>query len=158
MTALNQLVVFSLDQQQFALHLTSVERIVRAVEITRLPDAPDTILGVINIEGRVVPVINSRKCLGLPERDIDPHDLFIIVNEGGRSVALVGDQVSPVIEMPQKEFVSSDNVLPFAGFVEGLAKFEDGMIVMLKVDRILALDHRERLHYAIEATREAPDV
>ena len=155
MSGLNQLVVFSLDQQRFALNLASVERIVRAVEITRLPDAPETILGVINVEGRVIPVVNSRKCLGLREREIELQDLFIIVNEAGRTVALVGDEVSPVIEMPENEFVSSEKVLPVAGFVEGVAKLEDGMIVMLNVDRILSLEHRERIHYAIEGIHEA---
>jgi len=158
MAGLNQLVVFSLDQQQFALNLVSVERIVRAVEITRLPDAPETILGVINIEGRVIPVVNSRRCLGLPERDIDLHDLFIIVNEAGRRVALVGDEVSPVIEMPEKEFIRSDKLLPITGFVEGVAKLEEGMIVMLNVERVLSFEHRQRLNYAIEGMHEASDV
>jgi len=158
MAGLNQLVVFSLDQQRFALNLTSVERIVRAVEITRLPDAPETILGVIDIEGRVIPVVNSRRCLGVSERDIELQDLFIIVNEAGRTVALVADEVNPVIEMPENEFVSSDRMLPMTGFVDGVAKLDEGMIIMLNVDKVLSFEHRERLHYAIEGTHEARNV
>jgi purine-binding chemotaxis protein CheW len=58
---LNQLVVLTLDEQRYALHLSAVERIVRMVEITPLPKAPQIVLGVVNVQGRIVPIVNIRK-------------------------------------------------------------------------------------------------
>jgi len=150
----NQLVVFNLDEQQYALNLAGVERIVRAVEVTPLPDSPESVCGVINVEGRVIPVVNTRRRLGLPERDIELHDLFIIVNENGRSLALVADDVKPVTEMPLNQIVASSALLPGTGYVEGVAKREDGMIVILDVERILPFDQHSTLTVAIEALGE----
>ena len=68
------------------------------MEVTPVPEAPDAVLGVINVEGKVIPVVNSRRRLGLPERELELNDLFIIVQEGGVSLALVADEVKPVME------------------------------------------------------------
>lgn len=146
----NQLVVFTLDDQPYALTLSCVERIVRAVEITHLPEAPDNILGVINVEGRVIPVVNTRKRLGLPERQVGVQDLFIIMNDGSRSLAMVADEVKPVVEIPGQEVVPSGNVLPGAGFVQGVAKLDEAMIVMLGVENVLPREEKEHLHSALD--------
>ncbi len=146
----NQLVVFILDEQQYALNLSCVERIVRAVEITPLPDAPEQVLGVINVEGRVIPVLNTRKRLGLPERELELHDLFIIVSENGRTLALVADQVRPVLEIPDQEVVSPDEVLPGTGYVQSVAKMDDGMIVVLTIENALSFSDQKKVFAAIE--------
>ena len=65
----NHIVVFALDEQRYALHLLAVERVVRAVEVTALPEAPEIVLGVVNVKGRIVPVINVRRRFRLPERN-----------------------------------------------------------------------------------------
>ncbi len=150
MAANNQLVVFTLDEQSFALNLSNVERIVRAVEVTPLPDAPEVILGVINIEGRVVPVVNTRKRLGMPEKDIELQDLFIIVRENGRSLALLADQVKPVLEVPDEELVLPDRVLPGIGYVQGVAKIDDGMLVVLRLETIMSLTDQKLVLAALE--------
>jgi chemotaxis signal transduction protein len=60
------LVVFTLDEQRYALHLDAVKRIVRAVEVTPLPKAPQIVLGVVNVQGKVIPVMNLRSRFSLP--------------------------------------------------------------------------------------------
>ena len=78
MEKLNQLVVFFLNEQKYALYLPAVERVVSAIEVTPLPQAPDNVLGIINVMGKVITVVNIRKRFGLPEREIDLSDQFII--------------------------------------------------------------------------------
>jgi purine-binding chemotaxis protein CheW len=68
------LVVFTLDARRYAVPLSTVERIIRAVEITPLPQAPEIVLGVINVQGRIIPVVNTRKRFRLPECDIRLSD------------------------------------------------------------------------------------
>jgi len=65
-------VVFHLDEQQYALKVSAVERVVHAVELTLLPEAPDIVLGIINIHGKIIPVVNISRRFHLPEKDIEP--------------------------------------------------------------------------------------
>ena len=66
-----QLIVFTLNEQRYALYLSVVERIVRIVRITPLPKAPEIVSGVINVAGRIIPVLDTRKRFRLPERGLD---------------------------------------------------------------------------------------
>jgi purine-binding chemotaxis protein CheW len=145
----NQLVVFTLDDQQYALNLACVERVVRSVDITHLPDAPESVLGVINFEGRVIPVVNTRKRLGLPEREVELQDLFIIARDSGRMVAFVGDEVKPVLEMPHDQLVASSEVLPRTGYLQSVAKVDEGMVIVLAVGNVLSLEESQQLQSAI---------
>lgn len=141
---LQNLVVFSVAEQRFALNLANVQRIVRAVEVTPLPGAPDIILGVINVEGQIIPVIDSRRKLGIRPREIELSDLFIIVQEGDFTLALVADEVKPVMEIPEAQVACSDRMLAGKGMVKSVAKVDDGMIVVLSlVDALSSEDHRK---------------
>lgn len=79
MTPLNQLVLFTLDGQTFALELGRVQRVLRALEVTPLPNAPAVILGVINIQGEIASVVSLRHRFRLPAREITPNDQFVLV-------------------------------------------------------------------------------
>ncbi|MGH9857936.1 MAG: chemotaxis protein CheW, partial [Acidobacteriota bacterium] len=94
----HQAVVFLLNEQRYALKLSVVGRIVRAVEVTGLPKAPEIVLGVIRIEGRIIPVMNMRKRLHLPEKEIDLSDQFLIAQTARRIVALEVDAVLGVVD------------------------------------------------------------
>ena len=83
----SEFVVFVLDEQRYAIPLRQVERIVRAVDVRPLPEAPAHLQGVVNVQGRALPVVNLRRRLGLPERPIDVSDHFVIA--AGLSLSLV---------------------------------------------------------------------
>jgi len=80
MSAMIELVVFILDEQEFAVHLSSVEGVVRIVEITPLPKAPDIVSGIINYKGAIIPVMNVRRRCTIQEREIELSDQLIIAN------------------------------------------------------------------------------
>src|SRR5437867_11439317 len=85
----NRLVVFSLDAERYGLRLSCVERIVRLAEFTALPKAPDIVLGIVNVQGEIIPVLNVRQRFGLPERELDLSDHLVIARTSKRKVALV---------------------------------------------------------------------
>ena len=118
-----QLVVFSLDAQRYALQLSVVQRIVCAVDVTPLPSAPAIVLGVINIEGRIVPVINVRKRFWLPDKQIGLNDHLIIATTAKRPVALLADSVSGVVEVSRNAVVDSSSVLPRSTMWKALQNF-----------------------------------
>jgi len=146
----SQLLVFILDGYRYALYLPVVERVVRAVEITPLPKAPEIVLGVINIQGRIVPVVNVRKRFRLPEREIDLGDQLILANTSKRPVALLVDSVSGVVECSDQDVVAAQNILPGVEYVEDFVKLEDGMVLIHNLDTFLSLDEGRALDIAIE--------
>ncbi len=141
----NQIVVFTLDEQRYALYLPVVERVVNVAEITPLPKSPDIVLGVINFKGIVIPVVNIRKRFGLMEREINLSDKFIIAKTSLRTVALVVDSVSGVIEPEGREIINSEKITPGMEYVDGVIKLEDGMILIHDIDKFLSLDEVKKL-------------
>ena len=150
-----QLVVFTLDEQRYGLRLSAVERVVRAVEVTPLPSAPEIVLGVINLAGRVVPVMNVRQRFGLPEKESDLSDQFIIARIAMRTVALLVDSVSALVEASAEDVVHAAKILPQINYVDGVAKLEDGMILIHDLDKFLSLEEARLLDEVMQAESEA---
>ncbi|SEK86031.1 chemotaxis protein CheW [Nitrosovibrio tenuis] len=147
----NQYLVFILDNQRYALHLSTVDRVVRMVHITPVSSAPDIVLGIVNIEGRVIPAINVRQRFNMPKRAISLSDRLIFARTKRRSVALVADAVDDVIECSEWNMISAEHVLPGLGHVEGIIKFEDGLILIHNLDKFLSLEEEASLDLALSA-------
>jgi purine-binding chemotaxis protein CheW len=145
-----QLVIFTLDEQRYALHLSSVERAIRMIEVTPLPTAPEIVIGVVNVHGAVVPVLNIRKRFHLPEREPDFGDQLIIAHTARRDVALVVDTVSDMVTLPAMELVAPETILPQLELVEGVVKLEDGMVFIHDLAAFLSLEEEQALDAAIE--------
>ncbi|MCL5024405.1 MAG: chemotaxis protein CheW [Nitrospirae bacterium] len=148
-----KLVVFSLDRYRYALSLGTVRRIVRMVEITPLPKAPEIVTGVIDSQGEIIPVVNVRKRFRLPERGIRPEDLLIIATTSRRTVALIADEAAGVIESPEQEIVEAGEVLPSMEYVKGLLKLKDGIVLIHDLGEFLSLDEEEALGEAMNEAR-----
>jgi len=125
------LVVFSLDDQSYALRLGAVERVIHSIEITALPEASETALGVINLQGEILPVLNLRHFLGAPTRDLRLSDQFIIARLSTGAVAFVADSVAGVVVFPSQDIVPAADILPGLSCVDSAVKQEDGTILIL---------------------------
>lgn len=131
-----QLVAFRLDDELHGLPLDAVDRVVRAVEVSPLPGAPREILGVVNVFGRVIPVLNLRRHGA--DREIDLSDLFIIVRAPGQSLALWIDEVIGVMDYAEGEIISAQDVLPAAGKVDSMVKTPEGILFIHHLEHLLA--------------------
>jgi len=151
MSAMIELVVFILDEQEFAVHLSSVEGVVRIVEITPLPKAPDIVSGIINYKGAIIPVMNVRRRCNIQEREIELSDQLIIANTAQRTVALHVDHVNGVIERLQDHIIDGKAILPKLPYIEGVIKLEDGMILIHNLDEFLSLEEEKILGEAMAA-------
>jgi purine-binding chemotaxis protein CheW len=145
----DQLVVFRLDRQRYALSLTAVGRIVRAVEVTALPSAPEIVLGVIDVEGRILPVLNIRRRAGLPEREIRPTDQFLLAQTTQRTVVLAVDEAEGVIERPMMTITRPASIVPGLEQIQGVITLEDGLALIYDLDRFLSLDEARALDEAM---------
>ncbi len=150
MSAEVKLLAIRLDGQRYGLPLASVERVVRIAEITPLPKAPDVVLGVINVQGRVIAVVDVRKRFRLPRREPTLSDSLIIARTPARAVALAVDAVTGVVECTAGETVPAQAIVPGMEYVEGVVKLDDGMVLIHDLARFLSLDEEHRLNEAME--------
>lgn len=150
MSELIQVVVFRLDEQRYALPLAAVERIVRAVEVTPLPSAPLIVLGVIDMGGRVLPVLDVRRRFGLPGRAIGIADQFLIARTAHRTVALAVDEAQGLIERGRAEIVGPAQIVPGLEQVQGVVKLDDGLVVIHDLEKFLSLDEARALDEAMD--------
>ncbi|KXS31094.1 MAG: CheW protein [Candidatus Gallionella acididurans] len=145
----HHLIVFVLDRQRYALPLPVVDRVVRMVAVTPLPKAPDIVLGVVNFQGRVIPVINMRQRFCLPEREVALSDQLVVAHTSRRPVALVADAVLDVIACSAQDMIPTENILPRVEYVEGVVKLADGLIFIHDLDKFLSLEEESYLDHAL---------
>jgi len=144
-----QWVIFRLEEQRYALALETVERIVQAVEITTLPKAPAIVLGVIAAGGQVIPVLNARQRFQLTEREIRPSDHFLIARTARRTLALVIDEAEGVVESSLREVVHAPKIVPGLEHVQGIARLEEGLVLIHDLEKFLSLDEERLLDAAL---------
>lgn len=145
-----RLLAFRLDGRLYALPVETVQRVIRAVDVTPLPDAPEAVLGVIDVAGHVVPVLSPRRRMALPDRPVGPDDAFILAQAGSRTVALAVDAAQGVIERDAAEVVAPEHVAPGLERLQGVTRCEDGLVLIHDLARFLSLDEARRLERALE--------
>jgi purine-binding chemotaxis protein CheW len=140
-----KIVLFSLEEPRYALYLSEVVKIERAVEITPLPKAPQVVSGVINFHGEIIPVIDIRKLFRLPQRDIHLEDQFIIARTSQRLVGLVVDSVNGVYDLEHHQTIDARESFPFTEYLSGIATIEYSIILITDLEKFLSLDEERVL-------------
>ena len=108
------------------------------VPITRLPNTPDFMEGIINLRGRVIPVVNLRKRFGLPAKPDEDATRIIIVDIDGQTVGVIVDAVNEVIQMPGASIEPPPPTFILdARFIDGIGKLEKSLIILLNIDQVL---------------------
>lgn len=148
-----QLIVFLLEGQRYALHLSVVERVLPMVAVSLLPKAPPVALGVINFHGQVIPVVDIRLRFGLAARDYGLTAHLLLAHSARRSLAVPADEVLGVREVAAEAITSPEAVLPGIGHVAGIATLSDGLLFIHDLDAFLSLDEEQRLTEALEETK-----
>lgn len=133
------LLAFTVAEQRFAIPLTFVERVIRSVEVTTVPDAHAFVYGIIDFHGKIIPVINLRKRFGMEDKKIDPDNRFIITIIDDLTLALAVDEVKEVVKPDEMEIMQINMELPKKELYQGknsgfdMARFmpNDGAILIL---------------------------
>lgn len=148
---MKQLLVFRLDDLRCALHVSAVEKVHRAVAITSVPGLPEIALGVVNVHGRVLPVVNLRGRFHLPEKELTPNAHLVVAHTLRRAVVLVVDSVDGVLECNEQEITSAPTILPGMEHVEGVLKLNDGMVLIHDLGSFLSIEEDAALDRAVES-------
>jgi purine-binding chemotaxis protein CheW len=150
-----QLVVFELASETYGIDIQTVREIIRMQNVTYVPDAPEYVRGVINLRGRVIPVVDLRRRFQLPELEADRGTRVLVVDIGGEDVGVVVDTVTEVKRIPVDSIEPASSVATTreSYYIEGIAKLDDRLLILLQLER--ALQDAVALNEAIDVTDAA---
>lgn len=151
-TEILQLVTFKLGDEEYAVDILKVQEINRMVEITTVPNTPAFIEGVINLRGKVIPVVNLRSKFGLGPKDIDSQSRIMVVNVGA-TIGLVVDSVSEVLRLPADTVEAPPAMTSGidSEYIKGIGKLEDRLLILLDIDRLIGKAEEPHLIEAAKA-------
>ncbi len=135
------LVTFRLGREEYGIEIASVQEIIRATDITPVPGAPSHVRGVINLRGKIIPVVDLRTRFSLPATEAGESQRIVVVELGQKRIGMLVDSVSQVIKVPAgvveempEEATSIDE-----NFIRGVGKLENRLIIILDLNRSLLL-------------------
>lgn len=148
-------VIFRIEQQSFGIRLSDVYRIVRVVHVTSVPEAPQVVEGVINVQGDIIPVINLRKRFKLDIRDLNLDDQIILIKSSTRLLGLLVDEVVDILESSAEDIVSQKNILPGADRIQGVMKNNESMILIQDIETLLSADEEQKLEKSLKKSTKS---
>ncbi len=146
-----QLVSFNLGTEEFAVDIAAVQEIVRMPEITKVPRSAAFVEGVVNLRGKIIPVVDLRKRFGLAVNPSTKSTRIIIVTIGGRTVGMIVDGVSEVLRLGTDAVEAAPELVTSAidaSFIRGIAKLEGRLLILLDLDLILNQEEVRALEVA----------
>jgi purine-binding chemotaxis protein CheW len=142
-----QLATFRLGEEEYAVEISTVQEINRMTEITKVPNSPPYIEGVLNLRGKIIPAVNLRKKFGLSEKDFDRHTRIMVVDIMETMVGLIVDAVSEVIRIlaetlePAPAMTTGVN----SKYIKGIGKINDRLIILLDLDKLFTGEEPDNL-------------
>lgn len=134
---------FQLSKEEYGIAILKVREIIGTVDITSLPRTPDYVLGVVNLRGRIIPVIDLRRKFGLEPKDFTNETCIVVVDCGGDAdssfrVGCIVDSVSEVLSIDDEDFEEAPRCANTSSvYIDGLAKLKDRVLILLDIDKVI---------------------
>jgi purine-binding chemotaxis protein CheW len=134
-----QLVSFRLAQEEYGIEITKVQEIILMGEITRVPQTPEYIKGLINLRNTVIPIVDLRLRFGLEQEPVGDETRIMVVNVQGKTIGIIVDAVSEVLRISGDQVADPPPTVAGLGqeYLTGLVKLEKRLLILLDIDRIL---------------------
>ena len=147
-----QVVGFRIGNETFGVLIASVREIVRVPEITAVPSAPETVEGVINLRGKIIPVMDLRKRFGHVDIQPDKKNRILVVELQGKLVGLIVNAASEVLKIPPSEIEAPGSVFAEgeSSYVTGVGKLKGRLIILLDVSKLLHQQEVKKLEEAAD--------
>ncbi|MFQ6056636.1 MAG: chemotaxis protein CheW [Methanosarcinales archaeon] len=146
-----QLVIFRLKNEEFGVNIHQTQEIIKKPEITRVPNAPSFVEGVINLRGRIIVVIDLNKRLGLEVEGRDENSRIIIVEVDSEVVGMLVDAVTEVLRIPKSNIETAPSLVASQiniEYLQGVGKLKDRLLILLDLNKILSEEEIKQLKQA----------
>lgn len=142
-----QWVTFYLDKERYGINVMQVQEVLRSREITSVPGAPDYVLGIINLRGNVVTVIDTRQRFRLPPREMDDATRIVIMETEKQVVGILVDSVAEVVELRASEIEAAPNVgnEESARFIQGVCSLSGELLILIDLNKLFSNDQKREL-------------
>ncbi len=139
-----QLVSFNIGEEEFGVDILKVQEINRMLEVTRVPNAPEYVDGVINLRGKVIPIIDLRRRFGMERKEHDKNTRIVVVELSGKVVGFVVDAVQEVLRIHKSVTEPPPPIAAGieADYITAVGKLEDRLLILLDLERVLANDEK----------------
>lgn len=140
-----QLVSFNLDHEEYGINVLKVREIIRMLNVTRVPNTPYYVEGVINLRGKVIPIISLRKKFNLAEADHDKRTRIMVMEVGGELMGFIVDEVSEVLRISEKEIQPPPPVVSSSidqECMSGVINQAERLLVLLNLEKMFSLDEK----------------
>ena len=142
-----QLVSFMLAEEEYGVEVLKVREIIRMPTITKMPNTPHYVEGIINLRGKVIPIISMRKRFGMMENDNNVHTRIIIMDVAGTLTGFIVDAVSEVIRIHSSEIQPPPSITLSGGgnqeFISGVFNHGERLLIIMDIDRMFSADEME---------------
>jgi len=134
-----QLVSFKIGTEEFGVDILKVQEINRMLEVTSLPNAPDYVIGMINLRGKVIPVISLRQRFGMQSKEPDKNTRIIVMELGGKVFGFVVDAVSEVLRIPKRVTEPPPSIISGArsAYITAVGRLEDRLLTLVDLEQLL---------------------
>ncbi len=142
-----QWVTFRLEDETYGINVMQVQEVLRISEIAPVPGAPDYVLGIINLRGNVVTVIDTRKRFGLPPGELDDHSRIVIIETQSQIFGILVDSVAEVVELRRSDI----DLAPAVGneesarYIQGVATVDDVLLILVDLNKLLSEEEWEEM-------------
>jgi purine-binding chemotaxis protein CheW len=144
-----QCVTFRLDNEIYGINVMLIQEVLRVTEIAPVPGAPNYVIGIINLRGNVVTVIDTRMRFGLPPKEMDDATRIVIIEVENQTVGIVVDSVSEVVDVDSSEIETAPNVGndETARYIEGVVSRGDELLILVDLNKLLTDDEWADMGY-----------
>jgi purine-binding chemotaxis protein CheW len=134
-----QWVTFRLQEETYGINVMQVQEVLRYTEIAPVPGSPDYVLGIINLRGNVVTVIDTRARFGLPPAEVSDNTRIVIIEAEKQVIGILVDSVAEVVYLKQSEIDNAPNVGTdeSARFIQGVANREGELLILVDLNKML---------------------
>jgi purine-binding chemotaxis protein CheW len=142
-----QLVGFVIGNEEFAVDILKVQEINRIEQITKVPNSPDFVEGVINLRGKVIPILDLRIRMGMEKKERDTQTRIIVVDISQKTIGFIVDEVTEVLRIPKSVIETPPDLVSDkkSEFITGIGKLEDRLLILLDLDKIISNDESKAL-------------
>ncbi len=135
-----QWVTFQLDTETYGIDVMKVQEVLRVSEIAPVPGAPDYVMGIINLRGNVVTVLDTRRRFGLPPKEMDDSTRIAVIEANDTVIGILVDSVAEVVEMRRSAVESSPSVGndESSKYIEGVANHDGELLILVDIDKLLS--------------------
>lgn len=135
-----QCILFKMGQEYYGLPISTVKEIIKPIPVTRVPKSPPFVEGVIDLRGRIVPIVNVRSMFGLDPLPLTEESRFVDIQLEGLNLAIVVEAVSEVVRIATKQIEPAPQLIAGVDgkYLKGIARFEEKLVLLLDVDEVFA--------------------